>query len=244
VADGTITVPITLAVVLGAGQGTRMGAGGNKMLLSLRGMPILARTVQAFVDTSEVDEILLVAHPNEVTLCEDLIMGRYGLTKVRAVIAGGPTRHQSEDRALAWLRPRVEAGEVGVILIHDGARPLVTPGEIAKVVEAASATGGAMLAGSVTADEKLLELGEDGCVVRTLPSSELVRAQTPQGFQARLLLEAYDAARAAGFEGTDTAASVERMGWPIAVVWGSGRNLKITTPDDLIRAEALLAGLT
>lgn len=233
--------PTTLAVVLGAGQGTRMGTDRNKVLLPLRGKPILVHALEAFARTPEVDEILLVAHPREVALCQEEIVRRFALAKVRTVIAGGATRHQSETCALEFLRPRVTTGEVGIILIHDGARPLVTPEEITAVIAAAHATGGAILACAVAADETLLELAENGSVRAPLPTAELVRAQTPQGFAARLLIEAYDAARAAGFEGTDTAASVERLGRPVAVVLGGERNLKITTPDDLARAEALLA---
>lgn len=230
-----------MAVVLGAGQGTRMGAERNKVLLPLRGKPILAHALAAFERTAAVDEIVLVAHPQEVTLCAEEVVRRFGLAKVRAVIAGGATRHQSEERALAALRSRIVAGEIGVVLIHDGARPLVTPEEITDVIEAARRTGAALLVGDVGADETLLEVGADGLVQALLPSAEVVRAQTPQAFEARLLLAAYDAALAAGFEGTDTAASVERLGRAVAVVRGGAANLKITTPEDLPRAEALLA---
>jgi 2-C-methyl-D-erythritol 4-phosphate cytidylyltransferase len=230
----------TVAVVLGAGQGSRMGAERNKMFLPLAGKPVLAHALAAFEQTPEVAEIVLVAHPQEVALCEREIVRAYALGKVRAVIAGGETRHQSETRALAHLRARILAGEVENLLIHDGARPLVTPVEIARVVAAARATGGALLASAVAPEETILEIAPDGAVSARYSSAELARAQTPQGFGATLLLQAYDAAGAAGFEGTDTAASVERLGQAVAIVWGGERNLKITTPDDLARAEALL----
>jgi 2-C-methyl-D-erythritol 4-phosphate cytidylyltransferase len=233
--------PTVVAVILGAGQGTRLGADRNKILLDLYGKPILVHALDAFARTVDVSEILLVAHPREVTFCEHEIVLRYSLRKVKAVIPGGATRHQSEACALAWLRPRIESGEIALILIHDGARPLITPAEISAVIAAAREVGGAILAGGVAADETLLELAEDGTVRAALLSAELARAQTPQAFEARMLLEAFDAGRAAGFEGTDTAASVERLGRPIAVVRGGIRNLKITTPNDLARAEALLA---
>ncbi|HEX6123383.1 MAG TPA: 2-C-methyl-D-erythritol 4-phosphate cytidylyltransferase [Ktedonobacterales bacterium] len=232
--------PATVAIVLGAGQGSRMGAERNKMLLPLAGMPVLAHTLAAFERAPEVTEIVLVAHPREVALCEQTIVRPYALGKVRAVIAGGETRHQSETRALAHLRPRIRAGEVELILIHDGARPLVTPAEIARVIAAARATGGALLASPVAPDETILEIAPDGLVTAGYPPAELARAQTPQGFRAPLLLQAYDQAAADGFEGTDTAASVERLGHAVAIVRGGARNLKITTPDDLLRAEALL----
>lgn len=226
-----------VAVVLGAGQGARMGAGRNKVLLTLRGAPILVHALAAFEQTPQVTETLLVAHPDEVEMCRGLVAD-FGLAKVAAVIPGGATRHQSEDRALAWLRPRIEAGEIALVLIHDGARPLITPGEIAALIAATEAAGGALLA--AVPDEALLQLDGDGKVIRAWPSDELALAQTPQAFDARRLLAAYDAARDGGFEGSDTAASFERAGGLVRVVFGASANLKITTPDDLLRAEALL----
>ena len=231
---------ITVAVVLGAGQGTRMGAGRNKVLLTLRGKPILVHALAAFERALQVDETLLVAHPDEVEMCRAMV-AEYQVSKVRAVIAGGATRHQSEDNALAWLRPRIEAGEISRALIHDGARPLVTPDEIDALLVATEETGGALLAAAVAPDETLLQVDAAGQVERSWPSDELALAQTPQAFDARRLLAAYDAARASGFEGSDTAASFERIGGQVRVVLGPPTNLKITTPDDLLRAEALLA---
>lgn len=226
------------AVVLGAGQGTRMGAGRNKVLLKLRGKPILVHALAAFEQTSQVTETLLVAHPDEVAMCREMV-AQYGLAKVTTVIPGGATRHQSEDRALAWLRPRIEAGEIALLLIHDGARPLITPEEIAALIKATTTTGGALLAAAP--DETLFQLDNEGNVTRAWPSDELALAQTPQAFDARRLLAAYDAARDDGFEGSDTAASFERAGGQAQVVFGPPTNLKITTSDDLLRAEALLA---
>jgi 2-C-methyl-D-erythritol 4-phosphate cytidylyltransferase len=215
-----------------------MGAGRNKVLLMLRGKPILVHALAAFEQTSQVTETLLVAHPDEVEMCRGLVAD-FGLAKVVAVIAGGATRHQSEERALAWLRPRIEAGEIALLLIHDGARPLITPDEIGALIAATAATGGALLAAAP--DETLLQLDDDGTVTRAWPSYDLALAQTPQAFDARRLLAAYDAARTDGFEGSDTAASFERAGGQVRVVFASSNNLKITTPDDLVRAEALLA---
>lgn len=226
-----------VAVVLGAGQGTRMGAGRNKVLLTLRGKPILVHALTAFEQAPQVTETLLVAHPDEVAMCRGMV-AEFGLAKVAAVISGGATRHQSEDRALAWLRPRIEAGEIALLLVHDGARPLITPDEIAALITATAATGGALLAADP--DETLLQVDGEGKVTRAWPSDELALAQTPQAFNARRLLAAYDAARADGFEGSDTAASFERAGGQVRVVFGPPTNLKITTPDDLVRAEALL----
>ncbi|MGE5334486.1 MAG: IspD/TarI family cytidylyltransferase [Nitrososphaerota archaeon] len=228
-----------VAVVLGAGQGTRMGADRNKVLLTLRGQPILIHALRAFEETPQVNETLLVAHPDEVAVCRALV-DEYGLAKVGAVVAGGATRHQSEDQALAWLRQRIETGEIATLLIHDGARPLITPGEIAALIAATTTTGGALLAAKVAPDETLLQMDSEGRVTQTWPPTELALAQTPQAFDARCLLAAYDTARTDRFEGSDTAASFERAGGQVRVVLAKSTNLKITTPDDLHRAEALL----
>jgi 2-C-methyl-D-erythritol 4-phosphate cytidylyltransferase len=237
---GTKSRSAVVAVVLGAGQGARMGANRNKVLLALDGVPILVRALAAFERSPGVDETLLVAYADELELCRVLVR-EHTLGKVRAVIAGGVTRHQSEDNALNSLRPRIEAGEIATVLIHDGARPLVTPDEIETLLAATAPTGGALLAAAIAPDETLLQVDAAGHVLRGWPPAELALAQTPQAFDACRLLAAYDAARATGFEGSDTAASFERAGGQVRVVFGHSANLKITTPDDLLRAEALLA---
>lgn len=232
-----------VAVVLGAGQGTRMGADRNKVLLTLAGRPLLAHALAVFERAPLVDETLLVAHPDEIATVEQTVVAAYGLRKVRQIIAGGASRHQSEARALAALRPRILTGEIALILIHDGARPLLTVDEVTRLIAAVrglGAPGGALLATPLASDEVILRLREDGAIVAVYPPGELARAQTPQAFTAQALLAAYDRADADGFEGTDTAASVERLGYPVALVAGSANNLKVTTPDDLLRAEELL----
>lgn len=230
----------TVAVILSAGQGTRMGAPHNKVFLTLGGKPILTHTIEAFARAQSVDEIVLVAHPAEVDYCRVEIVERYALDRVSAVIAGGATRHDSEDSALAHLRPRIESGAVEIVLIHDGARPFVPPDEIDQLMRVTRAEGGAILAAPLAEDEVILLTTDDGDIVTAYAPSELARAQTPQAFEARMLLAAYNQARADGFNGTDTAASVERAGGTVAVVWSSASNIKVTTPDDLLRAESLL----
>ncbi len=126
------------------------------------------------------------------------------------------------------------------MLIHDGARPFVTPHEIDGVVRAAHEHGGALLATPLEPDELVAVVDADHTVSEIAATQGLWRAQTPQGFSANELLRAYDLARADGFDGTDTAASYERLGHRVHVVRGSADNFKVTTPDDLLRAEALL----
>lgn len=235
----------TVAVVLCAGQGSRMGASQNKVFLPLGGIPLLVRTLRAFEAAPSIDEVLLVAHPDETDYAAREILGRYPLAKVAGVIPGGATRHQSEQRALDSLRERIETGAIGIVLIHDGARPFVTPDDIERVVAAARATEAAILVVPLAEHELLFALRDDGMLepapALEQPGEQWLRAQTPQGGDARTLLAAYDRARAQGFEGTDTAATLERLGIPIMAVTTRSPNLKVTTPDDLLRAEALLS---
>lgn len=229
-----------IAVILCAGQGTRMRADRNKALLPLLGKPLIAHTLAAFERASSVDEILLVAHPDEVAYFAREVVPAAGASKISGVIAGGATRHQSEYCALEALRERITAGSITLVMIHDGARPLVTPDEIDQLAEVAQEGAGAILVTRVAATETLLETRSDGSVALVEAPEELARAQTPQAFAARLLLAAYDQAHMDGFDGTDTASSLERLGHPIRAVFGSDENIKVTTPDDLLRAEAIL----
>jgi 2-C-methyl-D-erythritol 4-phosphate cytidylyltransferase len=231
----------TIAVVLCAGQGTRLGAGQNKVFLPLAGRPIVVRAVAALAACPEVHGVLLVAHPREVAYCETEIVSRYGLSTVIGVVAGGASRHQSEERALAALRQQIEAGALDLLLIHDGARPFVAPDDVTRLIEAARATGGAVLASALAPDEVVARVAADSTLEAVYNSDELWRAQTPQAFAAAELLSAYDRAHADGFEGTDTAASFERLGRAVAIVPGSPDNFKITTPHDLQRAEQLVS---
>ena len=217
-----------------------MRAAQNKVFLPLVGKPLLVYTLEALSSAREVDEILLVAHANERAYCEDEIVRRYNFSCVSGVIAGGATRHQSEERALEALRSRIEDGAVDVVLIHDGARPFVPTDEVEALVREARQFGGALLATPVGHDEGIVRMDDTKVAVEALPAGELWRAQTPQAFEARALLAAYDAARRDGFEGTDTAASFERSGRAVHILAGSGENFKVTTPHDLVRAQRIV----
>jgi 2-C-methyl-D-erythritol 4-phosphate cytidylyltransferase len=231
---------LTVAVILCAGQGARMRAGRNKVFLPLLGRPLIAYTLAAFEQAATVDEILLVAHPDEVSYFAREVIPDVGASKVSGVIAGGATRHQSEQCALEALRERINAGEIALVMIHDGARPLVTLQEIDQLAEVARGNAGAILVTPVASSETLLETHSDGEIALVEAPEELARAQTPQAFDAHLLLAAYDRALVDDFEGTDTASALERLGYAIRAVVGSDENIKVTTPDDLLRAETNL----
>jgi 2-C-methyl-D-erythritol 4-phosphate cytidylyltransferase len=232
-----------IAVILCAGKGTRMGASQNKVFLPLLGKPMVLYSIEACQRARLVSDILLVAHPNEVDFCRKEILERYRIRSVLGVIPGGATRHQSEKCALDYLRSTIEGIKdpgVDVVLFHDGARPLVTSSEIDHLIQVARVSGGALLGTPLGDHEMIAELKPDGTVASILGSRGLWRAQTPQAFEAKSLLSAYDQAQAAGFLGTDTASTYERLGSAVHMVEGSRNNIKMTGPEDLLLGRALL----
>ncbi len=209
-----------------------MGAEVPKAFLSLLGEPILLRALRPFEACADVHRVLVVV-PEELCSRAEEMLGSASVTKLEAVIAGGPERTHSVFRALRAIPHDV----ADIILVHDGVRPFVTPEEIARVIARARTSGAAILA--VPLAETVKEV-EDERIVSTLDRRRLYLAQTPQAFRATLLREAYERAMREGIVATDDAALVERCGWPVFIVAGSARNLKITWPEDLFMAEALL----
>jgi 2-C-methyl-D-erythritol 4-phosphate cytidylyltransferase len=229
-----------VGVVLGAGQGVRMQAPENKVFLPLGGVPMLARALRAFECEASIDEVVLVGAPGELQRCRCQIVEAYHFRKVRRIVAGGPTRHDSEYAALQSLRGDIERGQIEVVLIHDGARPFLEPGILAKLVAMARAKGSAVIGLPLEPSEVVVLADAEGRIERQLCLGMAWRVQTPQAFAAQPLLRAYDRAAAEGFRGTDTASAMERAGESIYMMHGSARNIKITTPADLLHAEYLV----
>jgi 2-C-methyl-D-erythritol 4-phosphate cytidylyltransferase len=223
-----------IALIPAAGMGKRMGAGINKQYLLLQGKPILAHTVEVFERAPLVDDIYLVIPEAEIPFCREQVVERYGFTKVRRIVPGGAERQHS---VLNGLRAVVDAGDDDVVLIHDGVRPFVPVQVLERAVEAAAAHDGALVA--VPAKDTVKTVA-DG-VVRDTPSRESIwLAQTPQAFRYGVIRAAHEIAEAEGFLGTDDAMLVERLEKEVHIVMGDYRNIKITTPEDLILAEAFL----
>ncbi|MDQ6771419.1 MAG: 2-C-methyl-D-erythritol 4-phosphate cytidylyltransferase [Candidatus Dormibacteraeota bacterium] len=216
------------AVLLAAGSGSRFEAGANKVFIDVLGRPLLAWAATPFVGSADVGRFVVVAAAGEVERCRTLLPGA-------TVIRGGATRHESERLGIEALAPAIVAGEVDLVLVHDAARPFVTATDLQAVIAAARRTGAAIPALPAAPGVATVDAG--GRVRGRL--ADLWTAQTPQGFEARLLLTAHRRAAAEGFEGTDTASVVERLGAQVVVVRGSPDNVKLTTPSDLALAEAL-----
>jgi len=222
-------------VVLAAGSGSRVGAAVNKVLLPLADAPVVAWSVRTALAVADVRRVVLVVRPGEEEAVAEAVMPHLADREV-LVVPGGDTRHASEWSALRVLAAEIEAGDLDVVAIHDGARPLAAVGLFEETIAAARAHGGAIpvvpLPQLLTASGAQLP-GED-------VHARLAGVQTPQAFRAAELLAAYRRADAEGFEGTDTASCLERYAdLRIAAVPSTALNLKITFPEDVALAERL-----
>ncbi|MHB8375945.1 MAG: 2-C-methyl-D-erythritol 4-phosphate cytidylyltransferase [Dehalococcoidia bacterium] len=216
------------AVIVAAGTSERMG-GIDKVYTPLMGRPLIVWALGAFRTCDAVDGVIVVAPARGVVRMEALVR-EWRMTKVRAVVAGGAHRQAS-------VRAGIEAAEgAAIVAVHDGARPLVTPELIARGVDIARQTGAAICAVPARDTVKHVE-GDPPEVRQTLDRARTWLVQTPQVFDRALLLEAH---RRAGAQATDDAALVEALGHSVRVYEGAPWNLKVTAPDDLIIAEALL----
>ena len=221
-----------LGIIPAAGTGVRMGSGTPKQFLSLEGVPIFVHTLRKFSASDVVDEIYVAVRP------EDLERARHDLerehfTKPVRLVNGGPSRQETVSRALAHAPPETE-----LVVVHDAVRPFVELEMIRRVTEAARAEGGAIL-GVLSVDT--VKQVERQTIVGTIPRERIALAQTPQAFRYSILREAFDRAAADGFNGSDEASLVERLGYTVTVLLGSDRNIKITKPSDLPLARLYIA---
>lgn len=223
------------AIIPAAGRGSRMGLDTPKQFLTLAGLPVLVHTVRAFLNISIIDSILLAVPPDLRSRAEKMI-DRYRLNQTPGkllVVNGGRTRQDSVKACLESLPPAIEW-----VLVHDGARPLVNP-ELIEACLFEARQSGASMAG-IPVSDTLKAVTAEKKIMKTVDRHQLWQAQTPQVAQAALLRKAYAAAERNGFCGTDEASLLEYINCPVTVVPGSEKNVKITRPEDLIIAEALL----
>ena len=224
--------PHCAALVAAAGSSTRMGGGTNKLLLPLDGIPVLIRTLDALQRAERVDEIIVATREEELVEIAQLCH-TYGITKCKKVVRGG------ESRAHSVMLAALEADKsMELLAVQDGARPLVTPELIDSVIAAAARCGAA--APAVPVKDTIKCVREDGAVAQTLDRSALRAVQTPQVFTADVLKAALQSVLEQGIEVTDDCGAVERLGKVVFLVEGEETNLKITTPADLVLAEAIL----
>lgn len=224
-----MTAGAVWAIVPAGGRGVRMGR--KKQGLPLWGRPVLRWTLEALAASPGVRGVVVVVPAEDVGSWRRRLRG---CRKVAAVVAGGAERQASVACGL-----RAVPSAASVILVHDGVRPCVTPALVSRVAAAARVDGAAIAALPVA---ETLKQGADGWVRTTVSREGVWAVQTPQAFRADLLREAHRRAAADGVLGTDEAALVERLGVPVRLVPGLPGNVKITRPDDLPLARALLRG--
>jgi 2-C-methyl-D-erythritol 4-phosphate cytidylyltransferase len=223
---------MNIAIIAAAGSGTRMASDRPKQFLLLAGTPVIFHTLQPFEECDQIDELVVVL-PAEESAGFLSMAGKFGLRKLARVVPGGATRAESVKRGLLSLR----SATAEIVAVHDGVRPFVTVDEISATVAAAKSEGAAILVAPVTDTIKQID---DHSVVKTLDRGLLRRALTPQCFRYELLRDAYQRVDVNDASLTDESALIEQLGHRVSIVEGSSRNIKITTAEDLVIAEALL----
>jgi 2-C-methyl-D-erythritol 4-phosphate cytidylyltransferase len=235
-----------VVIIPAAGLGTRMAAGSTKLagaattrskqFAEIGGTPILIHTLRRFAECPQVTEIFVALRKPEIKQFQPRLNEEPFANRV-LLVEGGDNRQHSVANALA----QVKAEPNVVVLVHDAVRPFIDREVITSVINAAKKTGAA-IAGIPAVDTiKQVDRTAQGAIITsTIPRERIVLAQTPQGFHYSVLKKAFDEAQADDFTGTDEASLVERSGHEVAVVMGSARNIKITTPGDMQLAEFYL----
>lgn len=218
-------------MVLAAGQGKRMKAGRNKQFIELEGKPVIIHTLTVFENDPMCEEIKLVINEKEVPIFKELL-ATYQIAKVSEMVLGGKERQDSVYNGLL----RMENAEI--VLVHDGARPFIRQEVIHRLVEKAKLEGAAIV--GVPVKDTIKKVNSDLLIMETVERAALWLIQTPQAFRYPILQKAHQQAKEEQYLGTDESSLVERIGVPVHMVEGEYENIKLTTPEDLIVANAIL----
>jgi 2-C-methyl-D-erythritol 4-phosphate cytidylyltransferase len=217
-------------IIPAAGQGKRMGAGKNKLLLELNSIPVFIHSLKVFEEDELCDGIILAIHQQDEAEFISLLK-EHGVKKVLELVPGGKERQDSIYNALKTVKTD------GIILVHDAARPFILKEHIHRLLDTAQETGAAII--GVPAKDTMKTVRDD-VVMATVERSSLWAVQTPQAFRFSLLYRAYEQAEKDGFIGTDDSSLVERISHPVTMVEGDYDNIKLTTQEDLFFAQAIL----
>lgn len=231
------TEPRSVALVPAAGRGLRMGGHVPKQFLLLGGQPILVHSLRILQASPFIHEIILAVPQAERQYCLDQIVATGEFGKVTKIVPGGERRQDSVRHALAEVSEDTE-----IVLVHDAVRPFLTEDMVRKVVAAAAEQGAAIIALPMRDTVKYVGVG--GVIERTVDRRPLWLAQTPQAFRRSWLEEGHRKAHLDGIHATDDAHLVELIGKPVVVIEGSGENIKVTKPEDLVIGEAILNSRT
>lgn len=222
------------AIIVAGGRGKRMGTTVKKQFIKLRDKEVLAHTIEAFNKVDEISEIIVVVGQEDVERVREEIVARYGLNKVSKIVVGGKERQDSVYNGLV-----ATSDEVEYVMIHDGARPFISETVIQRAIEKTKKYKATIVAVPVKDTIKVINI-ETETVEHTPPREKLWAVQTPQSFDKKLLLEAYENAHQKGLLVTDDSMIVEAYGKKVQVVLGEYMNIKITTPEDLVIGENIL----
>ena len=222
-----------MAVLLAAGQSQRMRSGINKQYLGLGAKPVLYHSLSTLLSCREISEVVVVIAAGEEGMCRQEVLEPNGFESRVRIVSGGALRQDSVYRGLMAIPSGTE-----LVVVHDGARPLVRIVDVLASLAAAREYGAAAVGVPVKDTVKVVDT--KGMVVETPPREQLWSVQTPQSFIFELLMQAHRQALASGFIGTDDASLVERLGQPVKIVPGTYSNIKVTTPEDLVVARELL----
>ena len=220
------------AIIVAAGKSERMGAGTDKAFLNLGPKPVVAWSLLAFERCGDVDQIVLVVRKDQLIAAKALSR-MFGISKLRTIVAGGKER---QDSVLAGMKEM--DSDTRIVVVHDGARPCVTPETIAEVVKIARRSGAGVVGRRIFDTVKYVEKGTT--VTRTEDRTKLWVVQTPQAFQTSIIRRAYAELAKSGATVTDDASAVEAIGEPVKIYETNQPNLKITTVDDLQMAAAVV----
>jgi len=223
----------TIAIVPAAGTGERMGIDRKKPYLLLNQRPLLYYTLTALASTPSIAQIIVAVAPGDERFCQQQVLEKFHFNKSIQIIPGGSSRQESVRRLLERVPEDAQ-----LVLIHDGARPLITPELLEQAIAETRVWKATVLA--VPVKDTIKSANDTLQIEKTISREQLWAIQTPQTFEQSIIQEAHQRASQEGFIGTDDAALVEWLGVRVKIVMGSYDNIKITTPEDLIVAEALL----
>jgi len=226
----------TLAIILAGGAGKRMGAATNKQFLLIDNKPIIVHTLQIFEECRAVDGIYLVVNQKDLPMIQEEILETYRFNKVLKLVIGGRLRQDSVRNGLEAIENPCD-----IVIIHDGARPFVSPSFIDKGIFLMEVFDAVIPA--LPVKDTIKVVSKEGFVQKTLERDSLWHIQTPQTFKYDLITKAYREGAAKKLYGYDDATFLEHMGKKVKVIEGSPYNIKITTPEDLIIARGMLSQL-
>ena len=223
--------PKTVAVITCGGSGTRMGLGYNKLFMSICDKPVIAYTLDAFETCPLIDSIVIVAHPNEIALFEEIVED-YEYSKVLMIVSGGKTRQESVSNGISVIDPSFE-----IVCVHDGARPLITSEEIIDTINCADKHGSAC---SGIYSKDTVKKASENIFTETLNREELFLVRTPQTFKREIIEDIFKTSAEKAFVGTDESSLAELCGYKVHAVEGKSTNIKLTDKNDYYLISAYL----